>query len=734
MQFRTVKANLKGGPRLYGQLVESYRRQSDGMPLHRVIASLGQVTEEQAAVFKLAFQASRTGAGVQVIDAGALDALTPVAEWSRDWLDVVACFQAWHDSGLAAMVRGLFAGHQEEVDPADIVAALVVQRCVAPASKLAACDWFADTALPELLGVAPERFHNSRVHRVLERLEQVDADLQCALTERLRNAAGQACKAVFVDCTDTWFVGNGPDMAQRGKTKEEFYREKIGIVLVCRQDGMPLRFKVLRGNTEDGGAMLEQLATLADAAWLAGVPVVADRALGNTSDLLEMSAQDLLFVTALCASEHAAYGAVLDCPALHDVDAEDPQALERAGAAVVQAGLTRHAPDLYVQDKSVVQRDFADRAAAQSALGADGGGKRAGYRRGDDLARDMLAQARRYKGAVATGKVPSFQALQRGLGRSNGHMDRILALLKLPADVQARIDAGHAKNLTKRAIEALCKGRDHDEHRSRFDQLRAAAQPKYRDDRRQLAAPNEQRQPWVEIVVAFNPVMWQAKRRRAQARHDRLVQKVELINQRMNRERQPLSLAAATATLSGLLRDAKATKLYTVTQVELLPGRISLALERNESVWRVQRARDGVLVVASSPRLDMAAVERVRLYRSKDHIEKDFRDLKSVLELRPVWHRTDAKVKAHVALCVLALAVQRWIGQRLIKAGRTESAERALAELRNVRLIGQRLPNASKIIPQPNGTTAARQQLAAALEVDWALRGATTSGRLQQVR
>ena len=283
MQFRTVKAKVKGGFRVYGQIVESFRRESDGMPTHKVVASLGEVTEAQAAVFKKAFQAARTGASLQVLDPGTLDALLPVAEWSRHWLDVAACLQAWEDSGLQALVRSLFSGHEEDVHPADVIAALVVQRCVAPASKLAACKWFPDTALPELLGVGPARFHNTRLHRVLTRLEQADGDLQRAMSDLLCNSDGQPCTALFIDCTDTWFTGQGPGMAERGETKEGFYREKIGILLLCRQDGMPLRFKVLRGNTDDGKAMLAQLTEVSDAAWLAGVPLVADRALGNTA-------------------------------------------------------------------------------------------------------------------------------------------------------------------------------------------------------------------------------------------------------------------------------------------------------------------------------------------------------------------------------------------------------------------------------------------------------------------
>lgn len=731
MQFRVVKVKAKNGFRQYGQIVESFRRPADGMPTHRVIASLGVVSDEQAAVFKAAFSAAGRGAGIAVLEGNALADLAPAPEWTRDWLDIAACWQAWHDSGLHDLVRGLFAGHQEEVEPADVVAALVVQRCVAPASKLAACEWFADTALPELLGIAPARFHNTRLHRVLERLEKADADLQCAFADLLRNAGGQPCTALYIDCTDTWFTGHGPALAERGKTKEEFYREKIGILLLCRQDGMPLRFKVLRGNTEDGKAMLQQMAELADAAWFGAVPLVADRALGNTADLLEMSALGLQFVTALVASEHAAYGAVFNCPALHDLDPNQPQCLVQAGATAVAAGMTRHAADLYVLEHAVVQRDAADRATANEVLG-DAAVRH--YRRGDDMARDMLQQARRYKASVQGGHFASQCALQRGIGRSNGHMSRIMGMLKLPADVQAAIDGGAAANLGKRDIEVLCKGRDEAVHRQRFTELCATTGPKLRHDRKPSSPANTSRQPWVQIAVAFNPVMWRAKRQRALQRHDKLLAKVERINQRLNAATKPARLATAKLQVLELLRKIKGTQLYAIEEVELKTGVTTLCLVRNEMKWREKRSRDGLQVIAAAPELDLSAADRVRLYRSKDKIEKNFCEIKGVLELRPVWHRTDAKVRAHVTLCVLALAVQRWLGQRLAKAGRSETAARAVDELRNVRLVGLRLPRATALIAQPNATTPARQELAAALGVDWALQVGTTAPRLKNVR
>ncbi|MBI2566097.1 MAG: transposase [Candidatus Schekmanbacteria bacterium] len=73
--------------------------------------------------------------------------------------------------------------------------------------------------------------------------------------------------------------------------------------------------------------------------------------------------------------------------------------------------------------------------------------------------------------------------------------------------------------------------------------------------------------------------------------------------------------------------------------------------------WAPGRRHDGFYLIVVHPDLSLPAAELVDLYFSKDLIEKGFRIIKSELELRPVSHRTDAKVRAHVSLCILALLV-----------------------------------------------------------------------------
>jgi hypothetical protein len=94
-----------------------------------------------------------------------------------------------------------------------------------------------------------------------------------------------------------------------------------------------------------------------------------------------------------------------------------------------------------------------------------------------------------------------------------------------------------------------------------------------------------------------------------------------------------------------------------------------LVLTRNDEEWKRRRRLDGFAVLVAHPGLRQSAEELVQLYFSKDIVEKDFQLIKSELDLRPVRHRTDPKVRAHVSLCMLALLLQRSLEHDLTEGG-----------------------------------------------------------------
>ena len=73
-----------------------------------------------------------------------------------------------------------------------------------------------------------------------------------------------------------------------------------------------------------------------------------------------------------------------------------------------------------------------------------------------------------------------------------------------------------------------------------------------------------------------------------------------------------------------------------------------------------EAALDGLYVIRSPlPKNEMDSAELVRTYKALTTVERAFRTIKTVnLKIRPIHHRTEDRVRAHIFLCVLAYYVE----------------------------------------------------------------------------
>ena len=81
----------------------------------------------------------------------------------------------------------------------------------------------------------------------------------------------------------------------------------------------------------------------------------------------------------------------------------------------------------------------------------------------------------------------------------------------------------------------------------------------------------------------------------------------------------------------------------------------SFAFERKTEQIEAEAALDGIYVLRTSvTAAALDATDVVRAYKQLKEVEKAFRTLKGPLELRPIHHRLEDRVRAHVFLCMLA--------------------------------------------------------------------------------
>jgi hypothetical protein len=86
----------------------------------------------------------------------------------------------------------------------------------------------------------------------------------------------------------------------------------------------------------------------------------------------------------------------------------------------------------------------------------------------------------------------------------------------------------------------------------------------------------------------------------------------------------------------------------------------SFSYSLNEVAIAKDSALDGVYIIRTSVKSEtLEAAQTVRAYKSLSTVEQAFRSYKTVdLKVRPIYHRLEQRVKAHVFLCMLAYYVE----------------------------------------------------------------------------
>jgi transposase len=138
------------------------------------------------------------------------------------------------------------------------------------------------------------------------------------------------------------------------------------------------------------------------------------------------------------------------------------------------------------------------------------------------------------------------------------------------------------------------------------------------------------------------------------------------------RKRQDL-LAATEALLAGVKRQVDAGRLKDPDKIRVKADRAlrkhkvgkhlvvqigqgSISWHRDRAKINAEAALDGIYVIRTSvPAKTLDAPATVAAYKHLAFVERDFRHLKADdLDLRPIWHRLQDRVRGHVLVCMLA--------------------------------------------------------------------------------
>jgi transposase len=214
-------------------------------------------------------------------------------------------------------------------------------------------------------------------------------------------------------------------------------------------------------------------------------------------------------------------------------------------------------------------------------------------------------------------------------------------------------------------------------------------------DERDMASITSPDYPGERLMVCRNPEL---ARLRAKKREDLLKateRDLAAIREAVRRARKPLRGKTAIALRVGAARNKHKMAKHFETTIE----DDGFDFRRKEKAIAEETSLDGIYVVRTNlPATALDDAGAVAAYKSLSGVERAFRSLKTVdLEVRPIFHWTSPRVKAHVLLCMLAYYVEHHMRARLAPILYDDDDHEAAAKLRDsVVAKAQRSPAAKR--------------------------------------
>ncbi|MEA3225770.1 MAG: hypothetical protein U9Q07_07440 [Planctomycetota bacterium] len=689
---------------LYVQLVHGYRRPEDKASRQRVVANLGQMTEQQFENLQLAFRASREGQAVVISDETRQHLKRDKVKANLDYLHVAVLCEVWDSWGLSSVLSDLIGTEDTAVPTCDVIKILTLQRCVAPGSKLYAQEWFPTTALPELLGIPPRHFNNTRVHRALDALFKCTPQLQEKFTDLYQDRQA-AFAAMFIDVTDTYFEGRGCESARRSRTKAG-HRNKwcIGIVLLADEKGFPLRWTVIPGRTKDHIAMADMIAGIKDLDWAQDVPLVCDRAMGRQTCVRNLYDTGLHFLTAASVNSIESYTTKLPWEVFSKIEIEETEASRQKDIELVvkcageQEDLDKVDNCLFVMDLGVVAWSPEDNGNGQT--GETGRRPSGGNKRGRTATgiQERLQKAGSLRAKIDSAEFGSVKDLAHALGVTSARVYQLLNPLRLSQETQRFILALEEDvPVSEARLREMLKARNAREQRKLIqDTSRALPQADSGTGHPDASQPDtdDSKPPYtLRLAAYFNPQMFVDKRRRAREHLDELQKFVAELNTELSNAKKSRQKDVTRRKIVQRLEKNNYLDLFDISLERISPRggnvtsfRCELKLKREE--WERRHRYNGFVLLLAHPHLKQSGRELALLYRAKDRVEKDFQGIKSLvsISLRPIYHHTDPKVVAHVDLCMKSLLLERSLEERLADAGLDQTAAATIRQLKTCHL------------------------------------------------
>ena len=537
----------------------------------------------------------------------------------------------WNKLGLSKLIKKEIDINEPrlKLEVQKYVEMMVINRCVAPLSKLGTTRWIPRTCYKVMNGYTDLDLDVEYFYRSMDYLLRIKDKLELALFEKMRTLFSVNVKLTFYDITSSYFHSGSCPISANGLSRDgRRDKKQIVIGVVTSYEGYPIKHYVFEGNKKDEKTVVDVVNELKLSYHIEETIFVGDRGMITKLNLHTIQEKGFDYIMGVKFRQDEMLEVLFKSGDLSDQDYENHRGLK-------------------IQEKKIAVKNFL---VAKIRI----------------LLEDKKIEIKETEFGLLKRKIFSLTNKEESKVSYKDYKSIVVAL------------TGSSETKIAKRIVALVK----------------KYYGRYEDVMRTVVCLNEERK-----IVA---------RKKREAKLSEIGKELEeLFTPNKTRAKN----FEIEKKLNSIFADYKCRykKFYTIHRTEESNEAIGYSL--NEVAIAHEDKLDGIFILTTN-RTDLEIKKVVDAYKNLKEVEMLFDDLKHFVDIRPVRHWLEVRVRAHVFLCILALLLKRILE---IEYFGTKSLMEPLEEISKSKLVKYKIQLSEREIryqtfPKVTNTTPVQQK------------------------
>ncbi len=211
--------------------------------------------------------------------------------------DIAVLYDLFKQYGLIELLNGLIPGRGLPVG--EVFAALAINHIIDRETLNKFSQWYQDTELEELTGIAPDKLNSTNLGAVMKTCRKIGpegiVDVCIELFNKIKHLEAESSTMIY-DLTSTYFYSTKLPKARRGYSRDDNSLPQINIGLVATKNkGLPVLFRTYEGNITDVRTV-EQLIADVKRVNLSIDAIVMDREMASRNKITKLDGEDLKII------------------------------------------------------------------------------------------------------------------------------------------------------------------------------------------------------------------------------------------------------------------------------------------------------------------------------------------------------------------------------------------------------------------------------------------------------